>query len=686
MVVNLRHMSIRRRVQRILARLFQALQPPPDNTGTLRALTEVLRNLKPDEDTLRKRWAQEDAAERMEAQQFSGAGPWLTDGTRTALLANESAKRLSEATKRDIDVRETNPTLSQGAFGDIELALQNVEWRREINLSWLEFSRWGIQQIILISRLYYIKNPIIRRLIDIASIYPFARGVEISSSDPDADAELKDFFERNSKTLGQVGLVDAERRKYYDGNLFWALFSDKTASGKTLIRSIDATEIMDIITDPNDTDQPWYYRRVWVSRNFDVKTGQIATEHQECYHPALNFFPKEQPATINSQPVKWDVPVYHRKCGAVAKWNFGCPMIYPAIDWAKASRRFLEACATVKQALATIAMTVSTKGGQQAIEGLKQQLATTVGPSAALWDTNPTPVNASTFVSGPGTEVQFMNQSGKGGDPEEVRQFKLMATMCVGVPETFLSDVSTGNLATATTLDRPTELVFLERQEAWREDLVVIAKYVLGVSAAAPGSKFKEALDRRKVNVKDVVIMERARKLGPDGRMQYVWTKADTSTAVAEAAAAAKGNATTDIEVTVTFPAIREGDMGIRVKAIAEAMTLDNKGGQIVGIDERAGVLMLLKEVGYEDAEELIEEMYPIDEYEPDRTKEPIAAPIHKAVPNPGGEPQAPAGNPTSAPGQVDPQPLGDGNTMREAVKTRRKLEALFELIGNGHH
>ena len=665
----------------MLARIFQALQPPPDHTGTLRALTEVLRNLKFDEDSLRKRWQQEDAAERMEAQQFAGAGPWLTAGTRAALATNESAKKLREATAEDLRIRETNPTLQQGAFGDIELALQNVEWRREINLSWLEFSRWGIQQIILISRLYYIKNPIVRRLIDVCSIYVFGRGVEISSSDPDADAELKDFFDRNQKVFGQVGLVDAEKRKYYDGNLFWALFSDKTASGKTTVRSIDATEIMDIITDPDDTDQPWYYRRVWVARKFDVNTGQIATEHQECYHPALNFLPKEQPAQINNQPVKWDVPVYHRKDGAVAKWNFGCPKIYPAIDWAKASRRFLEACATVKQALATFAMTITTKGGQQAIEGLKQQLATTVGPSAALWDTNPAPVNASTFVSGPGTELQFMNQSGKGGDPEEVRQFKLMATMVVGVPETFLSDVSTGNLATATTLDRPTELVFLERQEAWREDLVVIAKYVLGVSAAAPGSKFKEALDRRKVNVKDVVIMERARALGPDGRMQYVWSKADTSAAVTEAANAAKGKtATTDIEVTVTFPAIREGDMSLRVKAIAEAMTLDNKGGQIVGIDERAGVLMLLQEVGYEDAEELIEEMYPEGEYDPDRTKEPIAAPIPKAQPSPGGTIQAPDGNPTSQPGEIDQQPLGDG--MREAVKLRRKVDALLELVG----
>lgn len=669
-------MNIRRRIQRLLARLFQTLQPPPDHTGTLRALTEVLRNLKFDEDSLRRRWAQEDATERYEAQQFAGSGPWLSANTRDALQANESGKVLHETR-----LRETNPMMAQGAFGDIELALQNVEWRREINLSWLEFSRWGIQQIILISRLYYIKNPIIRRLIDIASIYVFGRGVEISSSDPDADATLKEFFDRNQKVLGQIGLVEAEKRKYYDGNLFWALFSDKLKSGLVTIRSIDATEIMDIITDPDDTDQPWYYRRVWVARTFDVETGQVHTEGQECYHPALNFHPDVEPETINSKPVMWDVPLYHRKDGAVAKWNFGCPKIYPAIDWAKAARRFLEACATVKQALATFAMTVTTKGGQQAIEGLKQQLSTTVGPSAALWDTNPTPVNASTFVSGPGTELQFMNQSGKGGDPEEVRQFKLMAAMVVGVPETFLSDVKTGNLATATSLDRPTELVFLERQEAWREDLCVISKYVLQVSSAAPKGQFKEALDRREINPKDLVITERARELATSGRMVYC-DVAKTPKAVREAANAAKGKTATDIDVMVTFPAIREGDMLQRVQALVAGGTLDNKGGQVVGIDEKTLIFEIMKTVGIENSEDIIEKMYPDGVYDPDRTKEPIAAPIPKALPNPGGEPQAPNGNPTSQPGQVDQQPLGDG--MREAVQLRKRIDAILELVGNG--
>ena len=652
---------MRLRLLRLLAKLFRWLKPPPDHAATIQALTKVLATINPEQErSMRQRWLIEDAVEWQEAKQFSGSGPWLTADGRKAVAENASGKELAK-------LRESNPLLSQGAFGDIELALQNVEWRREINLSWLEFSRWGIQQIILISRLYYIKNPIIRRLIDVASVYVFGRGFEVSSPDSDANDVLKEFFDRNKKVLGQVAMADLERRKFYDGNLFFGFFADGTASGLTTVRMIDATEVMDIITDPDDTDQPWYYRRVWVARTFDIETGQITTQGQECYHPALNFEPDVKPAMINQKPVMWGVadgfpyvPIYHRKCGGVAKWNFGCPMIYPAIDWAKAARRFLEACATVKQALATFAMTVQTKGGQQAIEGLKQQLSTTVGPQAAIWDTNPTPVNASTFVSGPGTELQFLNQTGKGGDPEEVRRFLLMCCMVVGVPETFLADVSTGNLATATTLDRPTELVFLEKQEAWREDLTVIAQYALQVSKGAAKGKLKEALDRRNVRVSDVMIGEAARVMGFNGRLKYVEAK--------------KPNPK-QIEVMVTFPAIREGDIPQMITAIAAAGTLGNKNGSIIGIDAKQLILLLYRTLGVENAEELTEEMYPKGEYDPDRTQEePTPAPV--APPTQPGATNQPQGNPTSAPGQVDAQPLGD--SMREAVKLRSAIEKLL--------
>lgn len=651
---------MRKRLLSLLAAAHRRLQPNrpeplTDDQRALRLADSVIRDLTESrevyEDSLRRDYV-ERAAELIEAKQMAGAGPWLVA---------ESRADLDKPTR----IRESNPITSQGAFGDIELALQNVEWRREVNLSWLEFSRWGIQQIILITRLYYIKNPLVRRLIDIAAYYVFGRGVEVSSPDEDANEVLRDFFERNKKTLGPIALVELEKRKYYDGNLFFAFFPDQNDTGQVSVRTIDATEIMDIVTDPDDTDTPWFYRRSWVSRNFDILTGQVATKQEDGWYPALGHDPDDKPLTINAQQVHWDTPILHRKCGHIAKWHFGCPIIYPALDWAKASRRFLEACATVKAALAQIAMTLTTKGGQQALEGAKQQLQTNIGPSSSLWDTNPTAVNASIFASGPGTTLAAFQTRGGGGDPEEVRQYKLMCCIVVGVPETFLGDVKTGNLATATSLDRPTELCFLEKQEAWREDLVTIAQYVLKVSNGAPSGRIRAS--RGKVPASDVVIREAARVRLPDGRMVYESPKTEAGKPITKPGV---------IEVKATFPAIREGDVPALIGAAVQAMTLGNKGGQVVGIDEKEGVRRLFELSGIENGDEILEEMYPNGEYDPDRTKEPLPAPIPTAPPiAPGGAPQAAPGQPVKA------KPPG----VREALTRLKGALAVLDDERNGH-
>ena len=597
-------------------------------------------------------------AELIEARQMAGSGPWRTSPAtlqQTDAVITEGLRRLQESVT-PVALREdvTNPILTAGAYGDIELALQNVDWRREVNLSWLEFSRWGIQQIILISRLNYIKNPIIRRLIDISAIYVFGRGVEVSSSDDDANAILREFFDRNRSVLGQVALTDLQRRKYYDGNLFFCFFSDLTDKGNLTVRVIDATEIQDIVCNPEDADEPWFYKREWTQRVMQ-DNGSTQVCAQTAWYPALNYDPTPRPETIGKDPVMWKSPIWHRKCGAVSKWHFGCPIIYPALDWAKMACRFLQACSTVKLALSTIAMTLTTKGGQQAMAGLKSQLQTTVGPSSTLWDQNPPPVNASIFAAGPGTQLSIFNKGqGGGGDPEECRQYKLQSCMVMGVPETFLSDVSTGNLATATTLDRPTELAFQSQQEEWREDLATIATYVLKVSKGAVNGKLRASLERRGAAVDAIVIME-ARRVLEDGVLVY------------EKAAVVGGN---EIDVRVTFPSIREGDIPALINATVAAMTLNNKGGQVVGIDEREGVRILGRLAGVEDVDEMIETMYPEDEYDPDRTKADLPAPVMPAMPAAGGEPQNPDGKQTGA--NLKPQ-------------TQEALKRLFEALKSYH-
>lgn len=602
---------MKRRIRSLLIWLVNRLKPRTDPEATItdlraqnRLLMKMLPQLLPDQRERDQFGNFVDlAAEWIEARLMSGPGPWRQ--TTGPIQAQAALLRIQERAlgKREaITVEESVPLLGQGAFGDIELALQNVEWRREVNMSWLEFSRWGIQQIILISRLYYVKNPIIRRLIDVAAAYVFARGVEVTSSDQTANDVLKEFFSRNRKTLGKIALAKHERRKYYDGNLFFAFFADTQDKGLVECRLIDATEIQDIEHDPEDEQKPWYYKRAWTQKIFNTATGEKETKTTTRYYPALDYEPDEKPTAINGIDVMWDCRIHHRKCGEVAQWTFGCPMIYPGLDWARAARRFLEACLTVRQALAQIAMTLTTKGGQQALEGAKQQLQTSVAVDSTLWDTNPPAVQGSTFASGPGTKLEAFNTKGAGGDPEEVRQYKLMCCMVVGVPETFLADVSTGNLATATTLDRPTELCFLEKQESWREDLLIIAEYVLRVSKGAASGRLRESLGE-----KVVCIREATRKQKPNGQWVYEATPADSQ----------------DIEISINFPNIVEGDIPLLVKATVDAMTLGNLQGQVVGIDERAGVRLLYDQLGIEDGDELIEAAYPEKEYDPDRTAEP---------------------------------------------------------------
>lgn len=613
---------MRLRIQTALARMIRWLQPKPDQSRTIHYLNEKLAEYALAEARHRSRYM-EMVSELCEATQMAGAGPWRVSPS----VVKESNRIIEAARNNELSLRES-PISAAGAFGDIELALQNVEWRREVNLSWMEFSRWGIQQIILVSRLYYVKNPIIRRLINVCAEYTFARGVEISSPDEAANDTLRDFLERNKAVIGQIGLIELDKRNDYDGNLFFALFADKENTGSVSVRMIDATEMQDVITDPDDSATPWYYRRVWTQRVFDERYGTISTKGQEAWYPALNYEPADRPQTIGDKPVMWDSPVLHAKCGGVGNWNFGCPRAYPALDWARESRKYLEACASVKQALSQIAMTLTTKGGQQALEGAKQQIQTSVGPSSAIWDTNPTAVAGSTFASGTGTKLEAFKTTGAGNDPEGVRQYKLMCCMAFGVPETFLGDVSTGNLATATSLDRPTETVFLARQEAWVQILTTIGVYVLKTSARAPSGKLREGLaasGARSADFDSLSIREALRTKNEEGRWVYVEEAKQRNT----------------ITVKVNFPALREGDVPAQVGALVQAMTLGNKGGQITGIDEKAGVRKLYDLVGIEGGDEITEDQYPDSEYEIDRTKEIEPPPIPTAPPiSPGGQPQ----------------------------------------------
>lgn len=605
----------------LLARWHNSLRAAPPKPNVERLMQENVDLKRAQRLSVRRENFIERIEELAEARQMAGSGPWLT----SPATLEETDKILAEAVTRlresSITLREDQLPANNGWWGELDLLLDTAEWRREINLSWLEFSRWGIQQIILISRLYWMKNALVRRAVNIAAVYVFGRGVDVSSPDEKAQEVLKDFFERNKTVLGHGALVDQERQKYLDGNLFWVFFADRVDKGKVSVRTIDATEMQEIVTNPDDTDEPWYYRREWTYTNLDTITGNVKSNRGQEWYPALGYDPDDKPPTMRGFKVNWNQPVLHRKCGKISKWRFGCPIIYPALDWAKTAKKYLEACYTTAQSHAQLAWELTTKGGQAAIAGMKSQLETTVNaaPGSSIYDTNPTAVNASIWASGPGTSMKPIATRGQGGNPDEVKEYRNMVGIVVGIPPTWMGDLDTANLSTATTLDRPTELGFEEKQQEWREDFLTMCGFVLKVSAGAASGTLREAWKSSKIEV-----VPGAMKRTPSGRLYQEAKKRSNGT----------------IELAVNFPTIRQGDMPALVKATVEAMTLDNKAGEIIGIDEKAGVKLLYQHLDIEDGDEIAETQYPEAEYEPDRTKEVLPPPIQKPKPVGGVQPQ----------------------------------------------
>ncbi len=226
--------------------------------------------------------------------------------------------------------------------------------------------------------------------------------------------------------------------------------------------------------------------------------------------------------------------------------------------------------------------------------------------------------------------------------------------MTFGVPPTFIGDLETSNLATATSLDRPTETVFLEKQEVWIEDRDAIASYALKISLGAPRGKLREALQRRKVDLDKVVIRECRREIGEDGRWRYV--------------EAVKTDEEEAIEPQTSFPAIREGDIPALVMAVVDAMTLGNRGGQVTGIDQMEGTRMLGDILGMPNNDETVQAMF--KNYDPDRSKQVIPPPIAKLPLLPGGAPE-----PSPAAEQAMDGDVKEAKRLDEALK--RLKEAL---------
>lgn len=454
---------------------------------------------------------------------------------------------------------------TEESFSQIERdAAEDGDWVK-INGEYQEaFSRQFLNFLIKQARLYFYKNPIIRRGVLLQSYYAFGRGVEIRiEGDDKANESLQEFVKLNSQILGSTGLADAENTVQTDGNLFVACFTDK-ALGTVRLRVVDALEISDILTDPGDRDTPRYYLRTWSETSYEGTAKQ--DQQKKAWHPDLDYSPEAgHPDTLlDGTPVRTDVPILHRKINAPLGALFGIPEVWSALDWAKAVRLFLESWLTKEQSLSRFAWEMHTKGGQKAVDAMVTRLGSTL--STGRPENNP-PVNTgAAFIGGIDSKINALKTAGANADPEQMRRALHMAIMNMG-PETMFGDAHLGGLGnTGQHLDRPTELKFKFCQERWKEDIKRLGEYAIQNHKKAPGGELR----------------------GP--------------------------KETAKTEVLVSMPDILEHDLSKRITAMVSAFTLDGKTPAGV-VDQKTMSAAFLHELGFKDVSALVDEMYPKGTY-----------------------------------------------------------------------
>lgn len=404
-------------------------------------------------------------------------------------------------TQRLLDVERNNVGLVRESLAQLELQLEDEGWRQMAGGGEHEFSPSGLRKIMQLSRLMFLKNPLINRAVTIQAMYVWGRGVTITGETPKVQATIDEFWNdpRNQAELtGHQARTMKEQDLQVLGNLFFALVDDMS-TGAVVVRSIRPEEIEEIICNPEDAKSPWAYKRQWTQKRLN---GTLET--RTAYYPALGVSEQGQ-AALQAQfgEQLQATPVLHVRVGGLSDMRMGVPEVYQAIDWARAYKSFLEDWASLNRSLAKFAWSMNVPGGQKGVTAAKARLGTTVGSGSSLAETNPPSTAGATFI-GSGVEPKPIKTAGATTSAEEGRRILLMVAAATGKPETFFGDVSTGNLATAKTLDRPTELQFCDRQELWKGVLQTILGYVVDRSSKAANGRLRDADPNTKAGIQVV--------------------------------------------------------------------------------------------------------------------------------------------------------------------------------------
>lgn len=413
-----------------------------------------------------------------------------------------------------MDVTETSVQLEQlqatvelleESLADAQLSLEDRSWLALATSAGEVIPEEHRRRAVRLGRIMSVADPLIRRAVTLRTAYVFGQGVQVAAEQEqdagqDLNAVIQAFLEdpSNQSTFSSAqAREELERRLETDGENFYALVTNPL-TGRVQVRVIPGDEVEDVITNPDDAADPWFYKRTYTRTV--VEEGYAGTrqrrETRTVFYPAVGFWPRLRPSTIDGKPVEWDMPVVHTTVNRPEGSLRGIGDVFAALPWAQGYKEFLEDWARLVKALSKIAWrATSTKAGA----------ATARTKYATLPDTGV----GGMVVTAPDQRFEAVSKSGATIDSGSGRPLAAMVAAAMDVPVTMLlgDPGVTGARATAETLDQPLQLVIGMRRSLHTSLIVRVLDYVIDQAIKAPRGPLKGTRTVDQVTGREVMTL-----------------------------------------------------------------------------------------------------------------------------------------------------------------------------------
>ncbi len=312
------------------------------------------------------------------------------------------------------------------------------------------------------ARVYGARDPLGVQSIRLWTTYAFGTGMTFDVPDKAAKKVVDKFWlaPENRGVLSSAGQRKSSDRVLTDGEIFFAVFVDAQKNAR--IRRIDPLEITAFITDPDDAEDVKFYQRTWTNAQGKQGVAYYRSAMNQTNEPAKGSDGSEVRSTGDAE----DAVVFHLAINSIGQR--GNSLLLPALLWIFLHRRFLASRAAIMLALSRFAWKGKVKGGQAAVDTLRN----------ALHDDSPKA--ASVFVENEGVDLTPYSPNSQAGNAnQDARMLKLQVISAVGFPEPYFGDISIGNWATAKTVALPVQKQIQVYQDLWTGTFNEIDQYVM---------------------------------------------------------------------------------------------------------------------------------------------------------------------------------------------------------------